>query len=125
LQAGVATLVLNIIYKALASAATDLAEDITTAANGGTAEFCAEFAAVCNVVAVTTTRATQPGVTPVDPPTPTPPSSPTPNPPTPSPSPVVPAKLPLFSWIKGVLNGGCSGRRPCRADVRACVMPVG
>ena len=89
MQGGPVTLVLNIIYKALASAgatATDLAEDIATAANGGTADFCAEFADVCNVVPVTTTSATEPVVTPVDPPTPTPPESPTPNPPTPPPA---------------------------------------
>jgi hypothetical protein len=89
LQAGVATLVLNIIYKALASAgatATDLAEDIATAANSGTGSFCAEFASVCNAVPLTSLSATEPVVTPVDPPTPTPPASPTPNPPTPPPA---------------------------------------
>jgi hypothetical protein len=87
LQGGPVTLVLNIIIIASAGAtATDLAEDIATAANGGTADFCAEYADVCNVVPVFTTSATEPVVTPVDPPTPTPPASPTPNPPTPPPA---------------------------------------
>ena len=80
-QAGPVTLVLSIIYKAAASAgdtATDLAEDIATAADAGTAAFCAEFASVCDVVPLTTVYITEPVVTPVGPPTstPTPPTPP-------------------------------------------------